>query len=108
MYPQGAKFPARYDLMMRNGPGMRRLAETWGEGFAKYGPDNWMSGFPASVLLSHAQDHVAKYLTGNNDEDHLAHAAWNLLVLCWVEENKPELLDLTGSQGYDNFAQKTL
>jgi hypothetical protein len=95
MYPKGAQFPARYDLMMRNAVGMRRLAETWGEGFEKYGADNWMKGFPASVLLAHAIAHIASYLEGDRSEDHLAHCAWNVLALCWVEEHKPELLDLT-------------
>jgi len=94
-YPPGVKFPARYDLMFRNAEGMRRLAETWGEGFVKYGPDNWMKGFPSSVLISHALEHIRLYLKGDRSEDHLAHGAWNLLALCWVEENKPELLDLT-------------
>lgn len=95
LYPPGTKFPARYDLMFRNAAGMRRLAETWGEGFAKYGADNWMKGFPASVFVSHALEHFRLYLAGDRSEDHLAHIAWNALALCWVEENKPELLDLT-------------
>lgn len=95
LYPKGAKFPARYDLMMRNAAGMRRLAETWGEGQAKYGNDNWLNGFPESVMISHTEDHIRLYLAGDKSEDHLAHAAWNLLALCWIEENKPELLDLT-------------
>lgn len=95
MYPKGEKFAARYDLMFRNDVGMRRLAETWGEGFEKYGADNWMKGFPASVFISHALEHIRLYLSGDRSEDHLAHGAWNLLALCWVEEKKPELLDLT-------------
>ncbi len=103
-YPQGRNFPARYDLMMRNDVGMRRLAETWGEGEAKYGPDNWMKGFPESVLISHTMEHIRLYLLGDKSEDHLAHAAWNLLALCWVEERKPELLDLTKPLDHVNKA----
>lgn len=94
-YPKDQNFPARYDLMMRNEAGMRRLAETFGEGFEKYGADNCWNGFPASVLISHAQDHIVRYLKGDMSEDHLAHSAWNLLMLCWVEENRPDLLDIT-------------
>lgn len=95
LYPPGTKFPARYDLMMRNAAGMRRLAETWGEGYEKYGADNWMGGFPASAMISHALEHIRLYLAGDKSEDHLAHGAWNLLGLCWIEENKPECMDLT-------------
>jgi hypothetical protein len=95
LYPEGTKFPARYDLMFRNAAGMRRLAETWGEGNEKYGPDNWMKGFPATVMVSHALEHIRLYLAGDTSEDHLAHCAWNVLALCWVEENKPDLIDIT-------------
>jgi hypothetical protein len=95
LYPEGAKFPARYDLMFRNAAGMRRLAETWGEGNEKYGPDNWMKGFPATVMVSHALEHIRLYLAGDTSEDHLAHCAWNVLALCWIEENKPDLIDIT-------------
>lgn len=95
VYPQGAQFPIRLDLLFRNSAGLRRLAETWGEGEAKYGPDNWMKGHKESCYISHALEHIRLYLAGDKSEDHLAHGAWNLLALCWVEENKPELLDLT-------------
>lgn len=95
LYPKGAKFPARYDLMMRNAVGMRRLAEAWGEGNVKYGPDNWMGGFPESVYICHITEHMRLHLAGDTSEDHMAHIAWNALALAWVQENKPELLDLT-------------
>lgn len=95
LYPKGAQFPARYDLMWRNAAGMRRLAEAWGEGFNKYGADNWFKGFAESVLISHTLEHIRLYLAGDKTEDHLGHCSWNILALCWIEENKPELLDLT-------------
>ncbi len=95
LYPKGAKFPARYDLMMRNGAGMRRLAETYGEGVARYSPDNWMNGFDESVMISHALEHLRLHLAGDKTEDNLAHSCWNLMTLMWIEENKPELMDIT-------------
>lgn len=98
MYPPGAKFPARYDLLFRNAAGLRRLAEAYGEGVAKYGPDNWMNGFPESVMVSHALEHFRLFMAGDTSEDHLAHAAWNVMTLIWIQENKPELLDLTKPQ----------
>lgn len=96
IYHKGARHEIRYDLMLRNTAGMRRLAEVYGEGVKKYGPDNWMNGFSESVLIQHAMDHIISYLNeGNKVEDNLGHAVWNLLTLMWVEENKPELLDIT-------------
>jgi Domain of unknown function (DUF5664) len=95
LYPKGEKFPIRLDLLMRNSAGLRRLAEVYGEGLTKYGPDNWMNGFEESVMLSHTLDHLRLYLSGDTTEDHIAHATWNLFTLMWIQENKPELIDLT-------------
>lgn len=96
LYHKGPNgFPLRPDLVMRNDVGFRRLAETYGEGFLKYGADNWMKGFPESVLVTHALEHISKHLAGDKSEDHIAHAIWNLYTLAWVQEKKPELMDLT-------------
>ena len=74
--------------------GLRRLAETCAEGARKYGVNNWQKGIPASDLINHAIRHLYLYLAGDVSEDHLAHAAWNLLVLCHFEETRPELIDI--------------
>lgn len=95
IYPPGHVFPARYDLLFRNASALRRLAETWGEGEAAYGPDNWTNGFPESVLMSHALEHLRLFSAGDQADDHLSHAVWNLMALMWVQDNKPELCDLT-------------
>ncbi len=94
-YPPGTKFPARYDLMMRNGTGLRRLAEVYGEGFAKYGADNCYMGFTESVYFSHAIEHLRLHSIGDTSDDHIAHAVWNLMHAMWTQDNKPELSDLT-------------
>jgi len=82
----------RYDLITPIG--LRRLAETYAEGSRKYGDYNWQKGMPASVLLNHAIRHIYLYLEGDQSEDHLAHAAWNLLAVCHFEEAKPEMIDV--------------
>ena len=74
--------------------GLRRLAETCAEGARKYGVNNWQKGIPASDLINHAIRHLYLYLAGDVSEDHLAHAAWNLLAVCHFEETKPELIDI--------------
>lgn len=83
----------RYDLMMSNNVAMRRIAETFGEGFKKYGADNWKKGFPTSEYYNHAMIHLSAWTAGDFSEDHLAHACWNLMAIMWQEENKPELQD---------------
>ncbi|GAB6166172.1 hypothetical protein JCM19992_21720 [Thermostilla marina] len=82
----------RWDLITPIG--LRRLAETCAEGAAKYGEHNWTKGIPASVMLNHAIRHIYLYLQGDRGEDHLAHAAWNLLGVCHFEETMPEMIDI--------------
>lgn len=79
-------FPLRFDLVLSNDVGFRRLAETFGEGFLKYGADNWKKGFTESNLLCHALEHIRLYLSGDRGEDHVTHAMWNLYTLTWMQE----------------------
>jgi len=82
----------RWDLITPIG--LRRLAQTCAEGAAKYGEYNWQKGIPASVMLNHAIRHLYLYLAGDTNEDHLAHAAWNILGVCHFEEVMPEMIDI--------------
>lgn len=84
----------RYDLLLSNDVAMRRIAETYAEGYKKgYAHDNWKKGFPVSELFAHAFIHLMKWISGDKSEDHLAHACWNLMAIMWQEERKPEFQD---------------
>ncbi len=87
-YPSGAvrsHLPERYDLVPTIG--LQRVAMTMAEGAAKYGEHNWQKGFPVPDILNHALAHVFKYLSGDRAEDHLGHAAANLLMAIHTEES---------------------
>ncbi len=72
--------------------GMRRIAETYKEGFDKYGAFNWERGMPIGDILNHAIAHIYQFLSGvESGEDDLAHAAWNLLAAMHMQETHPEL-----------------
>lgn len=79
----------RYDLITPIG--LRALAQTYAEGMHKFGYCNWENGMPVTDLLNHAIAHIYKFLGGNRDEDHLAHAAWNLLGAIHSMEMWPHL-----------------
>jgi hypothetical protein len=79
----------RYDLI--SPIGLERLARTYAEGAEKFGAFNWENGMPVNDLLNHAIAHVYKFLGGDRSEDHLAHAAWNLLGAIHSIELWPEL-----------------
>jgi hypothetical protein len=88
----GAHAP-RYDLITP--VGLRRLAETYGEGAMKYGDHNWRKGIPISNLVNYALAHITAFLAGDRTEDHLAHASWNLFAIMHFEETRQlELFDL--------------
>lgn len=82
----------RFDLVTPIG--LRRLAETCAHGAKIYGDRNWERGIPASQMLNHAIRHVYLWLQGDASEDHLAHAAWNILGVCHFEEAMPEMIDV--------------
>lgn len=93
----------RYDLI--SPIGLRRLAETYAEGAAKYGDHNWLKGFPASSLLNHLEKHINDWKAGVGAEDHLAHAAWGLFALMHFEETRPDLFDVAYRQKADQSPQ---
>jgi len=89
----------RYDLI--SAVALKRLAETYAEGATKYGDRNWEKGQPFSVLINHARDHINDFIAQQqnlpmnvSEEDHLAHAAWNLFAIMHFQATKPKMNDL--------------
>lgn len=79
----------RYDLI--SPIGLAALARTYAEGAEKFGPGNWENGMPVVDLLNHAVAHIYKFLGGDRSEDHLGHAAWNLIGAIHSHELWPEI-----------------
>jgi len=82
----------RYDLI--SAAAIRRLAGVYERGAAKYADRNWEKGIPISRCIDSALRHTFQYLDGQDDEDHLAQAAWNLLACIHFEEKRPDLQDI--------------
>lgn len=83
----------RFDLITP--VGLRRLAETYGEGSIKYNDENWLKGIEAKNLMNHALTHLNQYMAGDKSEDHLAHASWNLFAIMHFEELMPSMINIT-------------
>lgn len=64
------------------------------EGAEKYGERNIDLGAPLHSLLNSGSRHLAKYIMGENDEDHLRAACWNLLWALQQRTTHPELNDM--------------
>jgi hypothetical protein len=65
---------------------LRRLAAVYDEGAKKYGEKNWELGMGIGGLLNHAIRHCYLYLGGDDSEDHLSHALWNLAAAVHSQE----------------------
>jgi len=88
----------RYDLITPIG--LAAVAAACAEGAAKYGDFNWEKGMPANDMLNHALRHVYLFLGGDRSEDHLGHAAWNLMAAIHSLEVWPHLNEGTLRSGF--------
>ena len=80
-----------------------RLSILYEEGAKKYGRFNYLKGIPLSSFLDSAERHLAKYIAGWDDEDHLAAAAFNILGALQMEEEHPEMCDLKTRENKKQF-----
>ena len=65
-------------------------------GALKYGERNIDKGIPQHSLIDSGLRHLFKYLRGDNDENHLVAAAWNIMWALNQEVERPDLNDLPG------------
>lgn len=73
----------RFDLLSI--PALERVAEVCRKGAIKYGDNNWRLGQPVTRYYESGLRHLLQWANGEDDEDHLAQAAWNLLAIMQVE-----------------------
>lgn len=76
-----------------------RVSRHMENSLADHGERNWEQGLPMHCFLDSAFRHMAKYMEGWADEDHLAAAATNLLMALWTEDHLPEMQDIPSRQG---------
>ena len=71
-----------------------RLSKHCEKGSEDHGERNWEKGLPMHSFIDSALRHLFKYVDGQNDEDHLCAAAWNIICAMWTEEKRPEMQDI--------------
>lgn len=80
---------------------LMRLADRYEYGARKYGAtDNFKKGLPASDCWDSAFRHLIKYMDGDNSEDHLAAAVWNIFTIIEMEHNNPKYQDIESRKRY--------
>ncbi|MGE0371902.1 MAG: dATP/dGTP diphosphohydrolase domain-containing protein [Gammaproteobacteria bacterium] len=82
----------RFDLIPAKP--LKRIALVFEKGAAKYGERNWEKGQKISRALDSAIRHLNDYKDGEATEDHLAHAAVNLMFIMHFEDVMPEMQDI--------------
>jgi len=82
-----------------------RLSRHYENGAKKYERWNYRKaeGIPVSSYLDSAMRHLAKYMCGCDDEDHLSACAFNVLGAMLQEELHPEMNDLPMRKGKNRF-----
>ena len=93
----------RMDLLCWNA--IMEVSKHCEEGAKKYGENNVDKGIPMHSLADSAMRHMAKFIAGHKDEDHLRAAAWNILWALEFRETKPELNDLYNWKGEDQCSE---
>lgn len=66
------------------------------EGAEKYGEHNVDKGIPQHSLCDSAMRHLVKYMRGDQDENHLRAAAWNIMWALEQTVTHPDMIDLWG------------
>jgi hypothetical protein len=67
----------RFDLMPPWA--LEMVSKLYEAGCRKYGDRNWEKGIPIGRYLDSGIRHTLKFMRGDEDEDHLVAACWNLL-----------------------------
>ena len=93
----------RMDLLPWNA--IMEVSKHCEDGAKKYGENNVDKGIPMHSLADSAMRHMAKFIAGHKDEDHLRAAAWNILWALEFRETMPELNDLYYWKGEDRCSE---
>jgi hypothetical protein len=81
----------RYDLISPFA--LRRVAQLYERGAAKYDARNWEKGMPYTRVFDSLVRHAFEWLEGQSAEDHLAAVVFNAMALMHYEATHPELDD---------------
>ena len=62
-------------------------------GAEEYGENNWKLGMKNSVLYDSTMRHLMAFWTGDESEDHLGAALWNIMGLIDNVDKRPDMDD---------------
>ena len=71
-----------------------RISKHMENALTHYPERNWEKGLPMHSMIDSALRHLAKYVDGWQDEDHLCAATTNLLMAMWTEMHHADMQDI--------------
>lgn len=95
------------DMLSMPWAALLRVSKHYENGAKKYGRFNYQKGIPVSSFLDSAMRHLAKYIAGYDDEDHLSAAAFNVLGAIQMEETKPDMCDIETRKDKRTFSYES-
>lgn len=63
------------------------------QGANTYGENNWKKGMKHSILYDSAMRHLMQDFSGDESEDHLGAALWNIMGMIWNRDNRKDMDD---------------
>jgi hypothetical protein len=63
------------------------------QGANTYGENNWKKGMKHSILYDSAMRHLMQDFSGDESEDHLGAALWNIMGMIWNRDNREDMDD---------------
>ena len=71
---------------------LKRIGAITYEGMNRYGKRNWRKGMPVNETFNHIMNHLLLWAEGDRSEDHLAKAAWGIMVLIVEDDIAQEVI----------------
>lgn len=91
------------DMLSMPWAALLRLSKHYENGARKYRRWNYTLGIPTSSFIDSAMRHLAKYVAGEDSEDHLAACVFNCLGAMLMEEDHPDMCDIPTREGKNKF-----
>ncbi len=78
---------------------LQAVMERYLQGAITYGENNWRKGMKHSVLYDSAMRHLMQDFQGDESEDHLGAALWN--IMCMID-NRGKLKEMDDRKDYEH------
>ena len=95
------------DYTLLSWPELARISNHYKRNIGKYGRDNWKKGIPSSRYLQSMLRHAASAVQEEDNEDHLAAIAFNVMGIMYNQRVFPDDATLNDLGGWSGDTSKS-